>query len=147
MSKLLRTINRLKHPHDLWLFVQILLTLIIIPRQIKRESLPDLLRKLDPGVSPSAGTPERLNKTVGFVDTLLKYRFLQKYGKCLLRSLVLFKFLRRQGWPVEIHFGVRRTDDEKDGITGHSWLVLSGELFLETESQQFTFVTTYSFPS
>ncbi|GBE57319.1 hypothetical protein BMS3Abin01_00231 [bacterium BMS3Abin01] len=147
MPNLPRTINRLKDPRDLWLFLRILAALIILPRKIKKKAFPDLLNDMNPGISPDAGSPQNLNKTVGFVDTLLKYRFFQSYGKCLLRSLLLFRFLREQGWPVEIHFGVRRTGDGKNEITGHSWLVLSGKPFLETESDEYSFVTTYSYPS
>jgi hypothetical protein len=147
LPNLRRTITRLKDPRDLWLFIQVLSTLTLLPRRIRRENLPGLLRKMDPGVSPVAGGPVKLNKTVGFVDTLLKYRLFQEYGKCMMRSLALFKLLRRQGWPVEIHFGVRRTEDGKDDITGHSWLVLYGEPFLENDFQEYSFTTTYSYPA
>jgi len=151
--KLLRTINRLKDPRDLWLFLQILTMLILLPRLIRRKSMPELLEFLDPGVAPCRGDHELLGKTAGFTDPLLRYRIFQRYGKCLLRSLLLFRFLRRQGWPVEIHFGVRKTGEpgNKDvrtshiDITGHSWLVLAGEPFLEEESRQGSFATTYTY--
>ncbi len=129
--------------------------------------MPDLLARIDPGVTgqelqeEAPGTmpgapiiatarirdPHRLQKTVGFVDTLIRYRIFQRYGKCLLRSLILFRFLRRQGWPVEIHFGVRKTAECMPDITGHSWLVLDGEPFLEDVSQKNSFVTTYTYPA
>lgn len=128
--------------------------------------MPDLLARIDPGVTgeelqeaPPGATPgapvtvaagirdpRRLQKTVGFVDTLIRYRIFQRYGKCLLRSLILFRFLRRQGWPVEIHFGVRKTAEGMADITGHSWLVLDGEPFLENDEIGGYF-TTYVYPS
>lgn len=144
--KLLRTINRLKDPRDLWLFLQILILLLQLPRRIKRESLPSLLASLDTGVSVINEGEDKLEKTRGFIDSLLRYRVFQRYGKCLLRSLVLFKFLRRQGWPVEVHFGVKKTEGDTPDLTGHSWLVLDGKPFLEHESQLDTFVTTLSYP-
>lgn len=152
MSKLRRTIKRLRNPRDLWLFLQISSMLIFLPRRIRRLSMPDLLGEIDPGLGPGPRDEEKLRKTVGFVDSLLKYRPFQQYGKCLLRSLVLYRFLRLQGWPVEIHFGVRKTDNEdthveRTEITGHAWLVLNGQPFLETEEQKGSFVTTYCFPA
>jgi hypothetical protein len=120
--------------------------LILLPRQIRRQSLPDLLRRLDPGVSPGQRDETLLRITAGFADSLLRYRIFQRYGKCLLRSLILFRFLRRQGWPVEIHFGVRKTTGDLTDITGHSWLVLDGEPFLEDESQHDSFATTMCYP-
>ena len=141
--KLLRTLNRLKDPRDLWLFLQILTTLVMLPRRIRRLSLLDLLNRMDPGVGTGHQDRSKLEKTVGFVDSLLKYRVFRRYGRCLLRTLTLFSFLRGQGWPVEIHFGVRKTEEGASDITGHSWLVLESEPFLEDESQRGSFATTY----
>lgn len=146
MAKLLRTIKRLRHPRDLWLFLQILTMLILLPRRIHKSNLPDLLASSDPGITLRPRNRALLEKTVGFTDSLLRYRVFQRYGKCLLRSLVLFRFLRQQGWPVKIHFGVRKTAEGQADITGHSWLVLAGEPFLEAESQNGSFVTTYIYP-
>ncbi|MHB9111506.1 MAG: lasso peptide biosynthesis B2 protein [Thermoleophilia bacterium] len=109
--------------------------------------MPDLLESLDPGVSVRKCDRARLDKTAGFTDSLLRYRIFQPYGKCLLRSLVLFRFLRSQGWPVDIYFGVRKTNEGHADITGHSWLVLDGKPFLEDDSQQNVFVTTWFYPS
>ena len=119
--------------------------LIRLPGQIRRQRLPSLLLKLDPGVPHEHMSEAKLIKTVGFVDTLLRYRIFQRYGKCLLRSLILFRFLRLQGWPVEIHFGVRKDLKDTNKITGHSWLVLNSQPFLENEDQQGSYSTTYSY--
>ncbi len=159
--KSLKIIYRLKYPRDLWLFLQILLTLMLLPRKIGKLSLPDLLSRIDPGAVQGPRDRLRLEKTVRFIESLLKYSFFRRYGYCLLRSLILFKFLRRQGWPVTIHFGVRKTGDEAGtvpdkrvratpaaqiGITGHSWLMLNGKPFLEAESGEGAFTETYSYP-
>lgn len=160
--KLLRTIKRLNNPRDLRLFLNILAMLILLPRLIRKKSLPELLEGIDSGVKQRGnnkggpisghGSPiedldvATMDKTVGFVDSLLHYRVFQRYGTCLLRSLILFRFLRQQGWPVKIHFGVRKTAEDQTDITGHSWLVLADEPFLEAESQHGSFVTTYTYP-
>lgn len=86
-----------------------------------------------------------MQRTVKSVDLLLRFPPLVRYGKCFLRSLTLFKFLRRQGWPVSIYFGVRKTEDGGGDITGHSWLVLEGEPFLEHESIG-QYAVTFSYP-
>lgn len=151
--KPLRAIKRLRDPRDLWLFLRVLSMLILLPRLIRKLSLPELLARLDPGVTNSLKDQKQLLKTVGFTDSLLRYHVFQRYGKCLLRSLLLFRFLRQQGWPVEIHFGVKKTDEAAEAdntlgridITGHSWLVLESEPFLESEQPE-SYATTYSFP-
>jgi hypothetical protein len=120
--------------------------LTFLPGKIRRSSLPDLLGKIDPGIVPGSRDEALLRKTVRFTDFLLQYRILRRYGKCLLRSLVLFRFLRLQGWPVEISFGVRRTSADSADITGHSWLLLEGRPFLDFETVE-EYSTTYSYPS
>jgi len=145
--KPLRAAKRLKDPRDLWLFIQILVMLVLLPRLIRRKSIPDLLEQIDPGVGPGTCDPVLLEKTVGFTDTLIRYRIFQRYGKCLLRSVILFRFLRSQGWPVEIHFGVRKTAEGMDDITGHSWLVMDGQQFLEDINQMESYMTTYAYPA
>ena len=159
--KSLKIIYRLKYPRDLWLFLQILLMLMLLPRKIGKRSLPGLLSRIDPGAVQGPRDRLKLEKTVRFTESLLKYRFFRRYGYCLLRSLILFKFLRRQGWQVTIHFGVRRTGDEAGpataapvgsvpvshiGITGHSWLMLNGKPFLEAGFQEGAFTETYAYP-
>lgn len=145
MAKLPRTIKRLRDPRDLWLFLQILTMLLLLPRRIRKSSLPDMLASIDPGITPRRRDRALLDKTVGFTDSLLRYRVFQRYGKCLLRSLVLFRVLRRQGWPVEIHFGVRKTEERANDITGHSWLMLDGEPFLEDACHASSYSTTFRY--
>ncbi|RJQ45559.1 MAG: lasso peptide biosynthesis B2 protein [Gaiellales bacterium] len=135
--------------------LRVALLLAILPRQIRKKSVPDLLESIDPGVADTAQDRDRMVKTVGFADSLLKYRMFQRYGKCFLRSLALFRLLRQQGWPVGIRFGVKFVGPEEerqepaephDGITGHSWLVLDGKPFLEDEQQREAYTTTYRYP-
>ena len=42
---------------------------------------------------------------------------------CLRQSLALYRVLTRMGYPVEIHFGVRKQDQE---LVGHSWVTIHG---------------------
>lgn len=120
--------------------------LVFLPAKIRRQSLPELLEGIDLGVAGKRDSQAKLDKTVGFIDSLLKYRVFLKYGTCLLRSLVLFRFLRLQGWPVEISFGVKKTDEDQADISGHSWLMLDGRPFLEAEQQKGAYATTYRYP-
>ena len=121
--------------------------LLLLPRMIRRLSMPALLQKIDPGVDPGPRNEALMEKTAGFIDSLLKYRVFLRYGICLLRSLVLFRFLRQQGWPVEIQFGVRMEDGDTADITGHSWLMLEDQPFLEAEGQKHAYSKTYSYPA
>ncbi len=143
-STLFKAALKPRRPGDFLLFFEIFFTILGLPRKIRSQSLPRLLKSLDPGVSCTATDEAGLRKTTNMVDALLEFKLLRRYGRCFLRSLTLFKFLRRQGWPVEIRFGIMKTGDGDRDITGHSWLVLDGEVFLE--DQQRPYVTTYAYP-
>lgn len=107
------------------------MTILLLPGQIRRKSLPELLSDIDSGIGPGPRDEAVMLRTVKITDLLLDFRPLRRYGRCFLRSLTLFKYLRRQGWPVEIAFGVRRADDGSGTLSGHSWLVLNDSMFLE----------------
>lgn len=144
--RLLKAANRLRYPADVKLFLQILVAILLLPGKIRRNSLPELLQRIDSGVGSGPRDEAVMVRTVKIVDLLLSYRPLLRYGKCFLRSLTLFRFLRLQGWPVTICFGVRRSEEDESQLTGHSWLALEGQPFLEAESIE-NYAITYVYPA
>lgn len=63
---------------------------------------------------------------------------------CMPRSLILFHFLSGWGYPVCIHFGVRR---QGRALAGHAWVDLAGEPIGEAANPYTLYRTTYSYPS
>ena len=62
---------------------------------------------------------------------------------CLRQALALYYVLTRLGYPVAIHFGVRKEGEE---LHGHSWVTVQGTPVAErTRTDLFT--TVYSYPS
>jgi len=45
------------------------------------------------------------------------------HGKCLERSIVLWWFLQRRGFPAELQIGGRRTGA---GFEAHAWVEIAG---------------------
>jgi hypothetical protein len=92
------------------------------------------------------GLGERLSpdRILHLTDRILERRVAYLRPSCLLRSMVLFRFLREAGVPVRIHFGVRR---EGDSLQGHAWLSLDGRPYAEAADPTARFQTVYSFPS
>lgn len=86
---------------------------------------------------------DEIARVVRLTDLVLKRRVAFLRPSCMLRSLVLFRFLREAGVPVRLHFGAAR---EGDGLKGHSWLTLDGALFAEVTDPTPRFLTVYSFP-
>jgi hypothetical protein len=61
---------------------------------------------------------------------------------CLRQSMVLYCVLNRLGYPVRIHFGVRRGSAR---LEGHSWITLDGQLLAEPVLPD-SYVNVYSYP-
>ena len=62
---------------------------------------------------------------------------------CLKRSLLLYRFLIMEGLKIEIHCGIRKTENGNDG---HSWLTLDGAPFLGDAMGAGQYNETFVFP-
>jgi hypothetical protein len=64
-------------------------------------------------------------------------------GACLKRSLILYRFLRKEGLQVVINIGVAKEDGD---LIGHSWLTLDGIPYYETREHAERFNTVLRYP-
>jgi hypothetical protein len=72
--------------------------------------------------------------------------FPRPWGRCLQRSLILYRLLNGYGLPARICFGVNRT---QPGAEGHVWVARLGEgdrPFAETSDPRERFTTVYHSP-
>jgi len=146
----LRRLRELKEPEALRLLVWSFLTILKAECLLRVIDLPTLLKKFGRGLSSGAtrreipphgsnGSLDRIRRYSNFIATAL----LRSRRPCLLRCLVLYRYCRRQGVPILIHFGVKQGED---GLQGHSWVSLHGEPLFETEEMLQTYTTVYAFP-
>jgi len=89
-------------------------------------------------------TPERFALFHRYFRALIRRFRTNPKGDCLIRSLVLFYFARRNGLPVHFHCGVFQVGKALDG---HAWLSLEGKPFFEKEDPYTRYTVTYSFPN
>jgi hypothetical protein len=103
--------------------------------------LPEALGWLTPRrVSERPLPPERVLHLTGL---LLDRRLFGIRATCLLRSMVLYRFLRESGVAVRLHLGVR---SDGDALTGHAWLTLDGRAWLEAADPGKRFVEVVCYP-
>ena len=62
---------------------------------------------------------------------------------CLRQSLALYRVLTRMGYPVEIHFGIRKDGED---LQGHSWVTIEGKPVAD-RTRMDVFKAVYSYPS
>ncbi len=110
---------------------------------LRVKSLPLVLARLNP---PSmGGRPDKavMGDLVCYVDRWLQLFPYNKKGNCFPRSLALYWFARRLGYPVLFHCGVRK---EVSNLDGHAWLTLDRQPFHETGQHWQCFTVTFSYP-
>lgn len=143
MSRLRRLMieARSLRPQGLWMLLRIggLLVLFVLLRRVC--SLPTLLRWFDARPAARPAAVHQVDQVVPFTDALLRRVYGPDY--CIPRSLVLFRFLRRWGYPARFHIGMAREDGE---LGGHAWLALHGQPFAERKDPRDLFRTLYVYP-
>lgn len=120
---------------------------IRLHRCLKTENLPTILKRLDqgrPGILSHNrhAVREQAEDLWKFLNVLL-IPGLHRKDVCLVRSLVLFEFLRSTGVPVGIHFGVQTGEP---ALTGHCWITLDNRPLLEGTNPESTFQEMFSYP-
>jgi len=113
---------------------------------VKRLTLPKMMELLDhrkKGQRPLTEEDERYGDLVNsYVIRLFKKEDKSGEGICLLRSLVLFRALRKRGAAVVWKTGVVR---DGDALMGHSWLESDGRHLWDSRPD-IDYNVTYSYP-
>lgn len=131
-------------PRELFLTLRIFIFMISIPLMLKYMKIQSLVSCIDPRRSHKLSdriSIERVIYLCNRIQDMLRERGL-KYT-CLRRSLLLFHFLRYYGQKVVINFGIKWKGND---LTGHSWLTLDGEPYLEPEGKPGKFTFVFSLP-
>lgn len=128
---------------EIGLLMRVLGLLTALRLLLPRVKLQSLLRWLTPSQIAPIADPGTLEKTVQYTDALLWRLSFPLRGPCLPRSLTLYYFATRCGFPVHVHCGVRRMGA---ALQGHAWLSLHGKPFLEADIPDCIYAVTFSFP-
>lgn len=123
----------------------VLLWLFSLPGLLRVHTMPTLLKRLTAGKREKARRGMNLKDAVGTVTRICNLRPFRTrvFPKlCLRQSLALYRTLNQMGYPVEIHFGVRKNDNN---IIGHSWVTIDGKPVADTTDSAI-FKVAYSYP-
>ena len=144
-------INCLRHPireHFLAKGVlgsDLLLWLFWLPIMLRIHTVPILLKRLALSEAHVKRTPMELREAIGIVTRVCNLRVFRSRifpKQCLRQSLTLYRTLNQMGYPVEIHFGVKKDDKN---FQGHSWVTMQGEPVADTAPDRH-FKVVYSYP-
>jgi len=126
-----------------WTVLLVGLVLFQIRLLLRMRDLPHVLVWL----SPARVTGERDDSEMGdltyYVDRWLQIVPSSRKGNSFPRSLALYWFARRLGYPVQFHCGIRM---QHIHLEWHAWLTWNGAPFREVDQQWETYTITYSHP-
>ncbi len=123
------------------MFVWIFFCLLLLKMLLGMIKLPRLLRILEPRKKTPINTA-RIELISKFANFFL-HRILRSSNPCLLKSLILFRYLRMMGMDIKIAFGVK---DESKGLQGHAWLISNGSHYLEKEDPLKEYQPVFVYP-
>lgn len=110
---------------------------------LRVRSLPRVLVGLSPISVTGPRNDSVMDDVTYCVDRWLQVVPSKRKGNCFPRSLALYWFARRMGYPVQFHCGVRMG---YLNLEGYAWLTWNGEPFQEVTRQWETYTITYSYP-
>ena len=137
-----------EHAEIGWLVARVFCSTSLLPLQMRSTSLPALLQRMTTRPSPrrravTSLDVERVSRVVTQICQLRVFRSGLFPRACVRQSLGLYRALTGLGYPVVIHFGVRK---EGETVTGHSWVTLGGQEIAERPSVG-RFEPVYSYPT
>jgi hypothetical protein len=127
-----------------WTVLRVGLVVLRIRLLLRVWSLPRVLAALSPARVTGERDDSVMDDVTYYVDRWLQLFPYNEKGNCFPRSLALYWFARRSGYPVLFHCGVRK---EVSNLDGHAWLTLDRQPFHETGQQWQCFTITFSYPS
>lgn len=116
---------------------------VLLPR-MRLDRILDLLLWLSSRKHVAVPNEVGLQHSVRFVNRLVRSFPILTKGPCLPRSLLLFYFATRFGYPAVLHCGVYRSGSD---LEGHAWLSSDGKPFLEKGNPFETYRVTLTFPN
>lgn len=134
MNRFVRKYRAVFHVGFVVLWVRLLL-------RVKR--LPLVLDQLTPGSMPGIAGRSEMGNLVYYVDRWLRLFPYNTKGNCFPRSLAIYWFARRLGYPVVFHCGVKK---DVASLDGHAWLTLDHLPFHESDQHWQGYTVTFSYP-
>ena len=132
-----------KTAKEIYLLIWVFGVVISIRLLLRALDVKTLLRWLSPSRHYVKINADMLDKIARYTDGLLWRLSVSGKGNCLPRSLALYYFATRCGFPVCLCCGVRRM---KNTLEGHAWLTFLKRPFLERGNPESYYKVTFSFP-
>lgn len=126
-----------------WAIAGVGLAVLWIRLLLRVSRLPLVLDRLTVLTTTKNPDEMAMRDLVYYVDRWLQLFPYNAKGNCFPRSVAIYWFARRGGYPVHFHCGVRK---ESSKLDGHAWLTLDRQPFFEIGEHWQLFAVTFSYP-
>ena len=137
----LNNLRHFKQPGNIILFIQVFFFLLALRILLKTMKLQRLLKLLETQRKMAADM-DKIELIARFSNFVLNKIF-RSSNPCMLRSLLLFRYLNMMGMNMKIAFGVK---PEGGKLKGHAWLIYKANPFLESEDPTREYEVVYVHP-
>lgn len=110
---------------------------------LRVKSLPLVLDRLSCRSITERPDDREMGKLAYYVDRWLQLFPYNVKGNCFPRSLALYWFAKRLGYPVLFRCGVKKSMESLDG---HAWLTVGGQPFYEPGRHWQDYTVTFLYP-
>ena len=139
MTRWRQVVRTFRRPAKLTLYVDIALVALAVPL-LARLKLPRLATLLGRGRAATPPDPARVDDLVASVAAVLQFAAVLIRPTCMTRGLVLFHFLRKAGFDVQLCFGAGYPRGQ---FEAHCWLVYEEKPFMEPRDPRQWFTELY----
>lgn len=126
-----------------WTLLRVGQVVLWVRLLLRVNSLPLVLDRLNPSSITVRPAEAEIGDVVYYVDQWLQLFPYNRKGNCFPRSLALYWFARRLGYPVRFQCGVRK---DASLLDGHAWLTLDHLPFYEPGRHWQRYTVTFSYP-
>ena len=134
----LNNFEYLKRPRDILLFIEVFFTLLILKALTDRIKLEKLLNLLEPKRKSNLNL-DKIRQIHTFSNFFI-YDLFKVKNPCMLRSLLIYRYMRSMDQDLKIVFGVK---EDMGGLKGHAWLLYRDKPFLEEDIPSGRFTATW----
>lgn len=126
-----------------WTVLWVGLVVLWVRLLLQVKTLPLVLDQLSRCSLAEIPDAQEMGKLAYYVDRWLQLFPYNRKGNCFPRSLALYWFARRLGYPVLFRCGVKKGMRSLDG---HAWLTVGGQPFYELGRHWQDYTVTFSYP-
>ena len=115
-----------------WLAARMACWVAVLPAALKLFPVSKVVRVMEPGRRAARAHERECSRVVALAQRVTAVLSRHPETRCLVRSLVVYRFLLRAGFAAELRVGFERTET---GLRGHAWVLADGVAVTDSAAQ------------